>query len=82
VLQKYLTSQPATRYTFDHRLLLVESHLTRRLFGGMVRRIDALPVPGTAAGRRHHMFMLRLKKAFLETWAQRAAGMLQASVIR
>ena len=26
-------------------LLLAESHLTRRLFGGMVRRIDALPVP-------------------------------------
>lgn len=26
-------------------LLLAESHLTRRLFGGMVRRIEALPVP-------------------------------------
>ena len=26
-------------------LLLAESHLTRRLFGSMVRRIDALPVP-------------------------------------
>jgi len=26
-------------------LLLAESHLARRLFGGMVRRIDALPVP-------------------------------------
>ena len=26
-------------------LLLAESHLTRRLFGGMVRRIDALPAP-------------------------------------
>ena len=26
-------------------LPLAESHLTRRLFGGMVRRIDALPVP-------------------------------------
>jgi hypothetical protein len=26
-------------------LLLAESHLTRLLFGGMVRRIDALPVP-------------------------------------
>jgi hypothetical protein len=24
-------------------LLLAESHLTRRLFGGMVRRIDAVP---------------------------------------
>lgn len=26
-------------------LLLAESHLTRRLFGGMVRRLDALAVP-------------------------------------
>ena len=26
-------------------LLLAESHLTRRLFGSMVRRIAALPVP-------------------------------------
>jgi hypothetical protein len=26
-------------------LMLAESHLTRRLFGGMVRRIDALRVP-------------------------------------
>jgi hypothetical protein len=26
-------------------LLLAESHLTRRLFGGMVRRIDALATP-------------------------------------
>jgi hypothetical protein len=26
-------------------LVLAESHLTRRLFGSMVRRIDALPVP-------------------------------------
>jgi len=25
--------------------MLPEGHLTRRLFGGMVRRIDALPVP-------------------------------------
>ena len=25
-------------------LLLAESHLTRRLFGSMVRRVDALPV--------------------------------------
>jgi hypothetical protein len=28
-----------------YRLLLAESHLTRRLFGSMVRRIAALPVP-------------------------------------
>jgi len=27
-------------------LLLAESHLTRRLFGSMQRRIEALPVPG------------------------------------
>ena len=27
-------------------LLPAESHLTRRLFGGMVRRLDPLPVPG------------------------------------
>jgi hypothetical protein len=26
-------------------LLLAESHLTRRLFGAMIRRIEALPVP-------------------------------------
>jgi len=26
-------------------LLLAESHLTRRLFGAMVRRIDSLPLP-------------------------------------
>jgi hypothetical protein len=26
-------------------LLLAETHLTRRLFGGMVRRIEALPMP-------------------------------------
>jgi hypothetical protein len=26
-------------------LLLAESHLTRRLFGSMVRRIEALPLP-------------------------------------
>ena len=30
-------------------LLLAESHLTRRLFGAMVRRIAALPVPGGQA---------------------------------
>ena len=29
-------------------LLLAESHLTRRLFGSMVRRIAALPVRGVA----------------------------------
>ena len=29
----------------DYWLLLAESHLTRRLFGSMLRRIWALPVP-------------------------------------
>ena len=28
-----------------HRLLLAESHLTKRLFGSMVRRIATLPLP-------------------------------------
>ena len=28
-----------------HLLLLAESHLTRRLFGGMLNRIVTLPVP-------------------------------------
>jgi len=35
--------------------LLAESHLTWRLFGGMVRRVTALPLPAgqkLAAGRR------------------------------
>jgi hypothetical protein len=27
-------------------LLLAESHLTRRLFASMLRRMEALPVPG------------------------------------
>jgi hypothetical protein len=34
------------------RILLAENHLTRRLFGGMLRRIAALPTPsGKASGR-------------------------------
>jgi len=28
-----------------HRLMLVESYLTRRLFGSMLRRMEALPLP-------------------------------------
>jgi len=32
-------------YREAYWLLLEESHLTRRLFGAMVRRIAALPVP-------------------------------------
>jgi len=31
-------------------LLLAESHLTRRLFGGMLRRIAALPSPNRIGG--------------------------------
>jgi hypothetical protein len=51
-------------------LLLAEIHLTRRLFGSMVRRIDALPAPagwGSAAkgkqtGRRREGCLInRLK---------------------
>ncbi len=33
------------RHARYYWLLLAESHLTRRLFGSMVRRIAALPVP-------------------------------------
>jgi Transposase DDE domain group 1 len=33
------------RHARYYWLLLAESHLTRRLFGSMVRRIDALPLP-------------------------------------
>jgi hypothetical protein len=36
------------RHKFYYWLLLAESHLTRRLFGAMVRRIEALP--GCALG--------------------------------
>jgi len=32
-------------------LLLAESHLTRRLFGAMVRRIELLPLPEQRLGR-------------------------------
>jgi len=33
------------KHTRYYWLLLAESHLTRRLFGSMVRRIAALPWP-------------------------------------
>jgi hypothetical protein len=33
------------KYVRYYWLLLAESHLTRRLFGNMVRRIEALPAP-------------------------------------
>jgi hypothetical protein len=34
-----------TKHAHYYWLLLAESHLTRHLFGSMVRRIEALPVP-------------------------------------
>ncbi len=34
----------ALKHARYYRLMLAESHLTRRLFGSMVRRIDALAV--------------------------------------
>ena len=40
--------KPGERFIQDARyywLLLAESHLTRRLFGGMLRKIAALPSP-------------------------------------
>ena len=33
------------KHALYHWLLLAESHLTRRLFGSVVRRMEALPVP-------------------------------------
>jgi hypothetical protein len=33
------------KHAWYYWLLLAESHLTRRLLGSMVRRIEALPVP-------------------------------------
>ena len=33
------------KHVRDYWLLLAESHLTRRLFGSMLQRIWALPVP-------------------------------------
>jgi hypothetical protein len=40
------------RHARYYWLLLAESHLTRRLFGSMVRRIEALPVPADKVWRR------------------------------
>ena len=45
-----LHKHPATggrliRHARYYWLILAESHLTRRLFGSMVRRIGALPAP-------------------------------------
>ena len=39
------TGGPVIRYARYYWLLLAESHLTRRLFGGMLQRIVTLPVP-------------------------------------
>ena len=39
------TSGRLVKHARYYWLLLAESHLTRRLFGAMVRRIAALPVP-------------------------------------
>jgi hypothetical protein len=35
------------KYARYYWLLLAESHLTRRLFGAMIRRIELLPLPGS-----------------------------------
>ena len=37
---------PLVKHARYYWLLLAEGHLTRRLFGDMLRRIWALPVPG------------------------------------
>ena len=36
---------PSDKHARYYWLLLAESHLTRRLFGGMLQRIVTLPVP-------------------------------------
>jgi hypothetical protein len=44
-LQQARNGGRLVKHARHYRLMLAESHLTRRLFGGMVRRIKALPVP-------------------------------------
>ncbi len=39
------TGSRLVKHTCCYWLLLAEGHLTRRLFGSMVRRITALPLP-------------------------------------
>jgi hypothetical protein len=39
------TGGPLVKHVRYYWLMLAESHLTRRLFGSMVRRIAALPLP-------------------------------------
>ena len=46
-----------------HWLILAESHLTRRLFGAMLRRIWALPVPGTDVAVEAGDVVLRSKRS-------------------
>jgi hypothetical protein len=42
--------------------LLAESHLTRRLFGRMVRRIEALPVPAGSTGGWQIKFLAKKRR--------------------
>ena len=39
------TGRRLVKHARYYWLILAESHLTRRLFGSMVRRMEALPVP-------------------------------------
>ena len=39
------TGRRLVKHARYYWLLLAESHLTRRLFGAMVRRIESLPLP-------------------------------------
>jgi len=39
------TGGPLIKHAHYYRLLLAEGHLTRRLLGAMVRRMEALPAP-------------------------------------
>jgi len=64
------------KYARYYWLLLAESHLTRRLFGSMVRRIAALPVPAgqakVAVARKSVNEEVRTGKVSVES-AERAA---------
>jgi hypothetical protein len=57
-------------------LVLAESHLTRRLFTAMVRRIDLLPLPAGQASRRpDRISVTREAEAgkMPEAWVERGA---------
>jgi len=43
--EKTTSSRRRLSHARYYWLLLAESHLTQRLFGSMVRRMEALPVP-------------------------------------